>query len=124
MLAVVVRELSKHQSVSCLIVAFVIARSMSLSCYSSAKTRIRPVKLYHMHDSGESLDVSVCHTVNTTSPSACQSHDLFVCQPKCDSSWNSISPSVCPSSAQSIQPSAKFMTKICTSIAVCNFLNI
>ena len=45
MLAVVVRELSKHQRVSCLIVVFVIARFMPLSCYSSAKTRIRPVKI-------------------------------------------------------------------------------
>ena len=47
-LAVVVRELSKHQSVSCLIDAFVIARFTSLSCYSSVKTRIRPVKSYQM----------------------------------------------------------------------------
>ena len=45
-LAVVVRELSRHQSASCLIVAFVIARFALLSCYSSAKTRIRLVKLY------------------------------------------------------------------------------
>ena len=50
-LAVVVRELSKHQSVSCLIVAFVIARFTSLSCYSSAKTRIQPVKLYQINKS-------------------------------------------------------------------------
>ena len=48
MLAVVVRELSKHQSVSCLIVVFVIARFVSLSCYSSAKTRIRLVKSYQI----------------------------------------------------------------------------
>ena len=45
-----VRELSKHQSVSCLIVAFVIARFASLSCYSSVKTRIRPVKLYQINE--------------------------------------------------------------------------
>ena len=51
MLAVVVRELSKHQSVFCLIVAFVIARFMSLSCYSSAKTRIRLVKSYQINES-------------------------------------------------------------------------
>ena len=51
MLAVVVRELSKHQSVSCLIVAFVIARFVSLSCYSSAKTRIRLVKSYQINKS-------------------------------------------------------------------------
>ena len=46
-----VRELSKHQSASCLIVAFVIARFASLSCYSSAKTRIRLVKSYHYQPS-------------------------------------------------------------------------
>ena len=43
-----VRELSKHQCASCLIVAFVIVRFASLSCYSSAKTRIRPVNLYQI----------------------------------------------------------------------------
>ena len=46
-----VRELSKHQSASCLIVAFFIARFASLSCYSSAKTRIRPVKSYQINES-------------------------------------------------------------------------
>ena len=46
-----VRELSKHQSASCLIVAFVIARFASLSCYSSVKTRIRLVKLYQINKS-------------------------------------------------------------------------
>ena len=46
-----VRELLKHQSVYCLIVAFVIARFMSLSCYSSAKTRIQPVKSYQINES-------------------------------------------------------------------------
>ena len=51
MVAVVVRELSKHQSVSCLIVAFVIVRFTSLSCYSSAKTRIRLVKSYQINES-------------------------------------------------------------------------
>ena len=51
MLAVVVRGLSKHQSASCLIVAFVIARFASLSCYSSAKTRIRLVKSYQINKS-------------------------------------------------------------------------
>ena len=62
MLAVVVRELSKHQSVSCLIVAFVIARFALLSCYSSAKTRIRPVKSYHINESFCSITccVSLC----------------------------------------------------------------
>ena len=51
MLAVVVRELSKHQHAFCLIVAFGIVRFMSLSCYSSAKTRIRLVKLYQINES-------------------------------------------------------------------------
>ena len=38
-----------------------------------------------MHDSGESLDVSICYTIsNMTSPSISQSHDLSVCQPKTD----------------------------------------
>ena len=46
-----VRELSKHQSASCLIVVFFIVRFASLSCYSSAKTRIRPVKLYQIKES-------------------------------------------------------------------------
>ena len=46
-----VRELSKHQSASCLIVAFVIARFASLSCYSSAKTRIQLVKSYQINES-------------------------------------------------------------------------
>ena len=50
-LAVVVRELLKHQSASCLIVAFVIVRFVLLSCYSSTKTRIRPVKLYQINES-------------------------------------------------------------------------
>ena len=74
---------------------------------------------HHMHDSGESLDVSVCHTIsNMTSPSICQSHDSSVCQPKHDSTWNSIHLSVCLSSVLWIQPSAKFTVKIPMSIAV------
>ena len=47
----VVRELSKHQSASCLIVAFAIARFASLSCYSSAKTRIQLVKSCQINES-------------------------------------------------------------------------
>ena len=46
-----VRELLKHQSASCLIVAFVVARFVSLSCYSSAKTRIQLVKSYQINES-------------------------------------------------------------------------
>ena len=49
-----------------------------------------PLYLHHMHDSGESLDVSVCHTVNTTSLPVCQLHELSVCQPECDSIVSSI----------------------------------
>ena len=74
-----------------------------------------------MCDSGESLDVSVCHTVNMTSPSICQPHDLPVYQPKCDSTWNSIHLSVCSSSVLSIQPSAKFTVKTPTIITGQNF---
>ena len=66
-----------------------------------------PLYSHHMHDSGESQDVSVCHTITMTSPSICQLHDSSVCPPKCDSTWNSICPSVCPLSALSVQPSAK-----------------
>ena len=51
MLAVVVRELSRHQCAFCLIVAFFIVRFTSLSCYSSAKTRIQPVKVYQINES-------------------------------------------------------------------------
>ena len=46
-----VRQLSKHQSASCLIAAFVIARLASLSCYSSVKKRIRLVKSYQINES-------------------------------------------------------------------------
>ena len=71
-----------------------------------------------MHDSIESPDLSISHTVSTmTSPSICQSHDSSVCEPKHDSTWNSIHPSVCSSSVLSVEPSAKFMVKIPASIA-------
>ena len=50
-----VRGLLKHQSASCLIVVFVLARFASLSCYSSVKTRIQPVKLYQINESFCSL---------------------------------------------------------------------
>ena len=47
-----VRELSMHQQCAfCLIVAFVIVRFALLSCYSSAKTRIRAVKSYQINES-------------------------------------------------------------------------
>ena len=86
-----VRELSKHQSAFLFDCCIVIARFASLSCYSSAKTRIRPVKLYkptpvylgevshHMHDSGESNDSSICHTTHKTCSSVCQLHQPSVC---------------------------------------------
>ena len=71
-----------------------------------------------MHDSCESLDVSVCHTIrNMTSPSICQFHDLSVYEPKHDLTWYSICPSVCLLSVLSIQPSAKFTVKTPMSIA-------
>ena len=35
-----------------------------------------------MCDSGESLDVSVCYTINMTSPSVCQLLESSVCQPQ------------------------------------------
>ena len=49
MLAVVVRGLSKHQSAFLFDCCVFIARFALLSCYSSAKTRIRPVKLYQIN---------------------------------------------------------------------------
>ena len=76
-----------------------------------------------MHDSSKSPDVSVCHTINSrTSPSICQSHDSSVSQPKCDSTWKSICPSVPPSSIPSIQPSANYIMNIPMSIPRPNFL--
>ena len=51
MLAVVVRGLSKHQSDFLFDCCIFIARFASLSCYSSAKTRIRTVKLYQINES-------------------------------------------------------------------------
>ena len=44
------RELSKHQSDFLFDCCVVIARFVSLSCYSSVKTRIRPVKLYQINE--------------------------------------------------------------------------
>ena len=81
--------------------------------------------LHHMHDSGNSPDVTICHIIsNMTSLSMCQSYDSSVCQPKHDSTWNSIHLSACPSSIPSIKPSAKFTVKIPTSIAGQNFLKV
>ena len=51
MLAVAVRGLSKHQSAFLFDCCVFIARFVSLSCYSSAKTRIRPVKSYQINES-------------------------------------------------------------------------
>ena len=51
MLAVVVRELSKHQGDFLFECCIFIARFASSSCYSSAKTRIRPVKSYQINES-------------------------------------------------------------------------
>ena len=46
-----VRELSKHQCCFLFDCCVVIARFASLSCYSSAKTRIQPVKSYQINKS-------------------------------------------------------------------------
>ena len=46
-----VRGLSKHQSAFLFDCSIFIARFASLSCYSSAKTRIRPVKSYQINES-------------------------------------------------------------------------
>ena len=46
-----VRELSKHQGAFLFDCCVFIARFASSSCYSSAKTRIRPVKLYQINKS-------------------------------------------------------------------------
>ena len=46
-----VRELSKHQSAFLFDCCVFIARFTSLSCYSSAKPRIRPVKSYQINES-------------------------------------------------------------------------
>ena len=46
-----VRELSKHQSAFLFDCCIFIARFALLSCYSSVKTRIQPVKLYQINES-------------------------------------------------------------------------
>ena len=46
-----VRELSKHQGAFLFDCCVFIARIASSSCYSSAKTRIRPVKSYQINES-------------------------------------------------------------------------
>ena len=46
-----VRGLSKHQSAFLFDCCVFIARFASSSCYSSVKTRIRPVKLYQINES-------------------------------------------------------------------------
>ena len=47
----IVSELSKHQSAFLFDCCVVIARFVSLSCYSSAKTRIQLVKSYQINES-------------------------------------------------------------------------
>ena len=46
-----VRELSKHQGAFLFDCCIFIARFASSSCYSSAKTRIRPIKSYQINES-------------------------------------------------------------------------
>ena len=62
MLAVVVRELSKHQGAFLFDCCVFIARFASSSCYSSAKTRIRPVKSYQdiMESHDDSYNKVLC----------------------------------------------------------------
>ena len=50
-----VRGLSKHQSAFLLDCCVFIVRFASLSCYSSAKIRIRPVKSYQINESFRSI---------------------------------------------------------------------
>ena len=67
-----VRELSKHQGAFLFDCCVFIARFASLSCYSSAKTRIRPVKSYQINESFCSitccalLRIVYCFTVVST----------------------------------------------------------
>ena len=67
MLAVVVRELSKAPVCFLFDCCIFIVRFMSLSWYSSAKTRIRPVKLYHWLLCPNTVWLYSCslHLVNT-----------------------------------------------------------
>ena len=81
-LAVVVRKSLKHQSSSCLIVVFVIARFVLLSCYSSAKTRIQPVKSYQINESFCSIThcASLCLVYHLIVVSTCfRCPELQVC---------------------------------------------
>ena len=88
--------------------------------YTTTTTTVLRGDVTSHDDSGDSLDVSVCHAINMTSPCICQSHDLSVCQPKHDSTWNFVHLSVCLMSVLSIQQSVKFMVKIPMSIAAQN----
>ena len=67
-LAVVVRELLKHQCCFLFDCCVVIARFALLSCYSSVKTRIRPVKLYHSSELTLSSGFSSLLAVNLGDP--------------------------------------------------------
>ena len=83
-----VRELLKHQSVSCLIVAFVIARFMSLSCYSSAKTRIQLVKSYQINESFCSITRCaslhlVYHLIAVSARFRCPEHQVHLLSSPC-----------------------------------------
>ena len=66
MLAVVVRGLPKHQSAFLFDCCIFIARFASLSCYSSAKTRIQPVKLYQINKSF--CSITRCALLRIVSP--------------------------------------------------------
>ena len=83
---------------------------------------------HHMCDSGESDNLSVCHTTNETSPSICQSHQTSVCHiikmtclSICQSSQTSVchtikmaSTSICQSHDTSVHH-----TNIMTSMSIC-----
>ena len=64
---------------------------------------------HHMYDSGKSIDLSICHMINMTSPSICQSHDFSVCH-----TIIMTSPSICQSHDSSV-----CHTIIMTSPSIC-----
>ena len=68
---------------------------------------------HHMHDSGESVGSSCCHTINTTSPSICQLPESSVCH-----TINMASPSICQS-----QHSSVCHTIYMTSLSICQSHN-
>ena len=72
----------------------------------------------------QTYNTSVSHTTSMTKLSTCQFHDLSVCQPKCNSTWNSVWKAVCLSSVPSVLRSAQSMVKMSMSIPVQQFPNM